>query len=366
MEALAEYHSRRARRDSVVAAVERQFGKTFAKLSGDEYTRFMDRLDLTSDDDLWTWSHVTGITMVGLTQHSNFFYFNAHLLKDTQAAVRLTYAELSKFRSGYDEASGKPTLVTADGRKPVLREISAGTVRRSAHTGRFLHDEDFAESRTNLDALAPYLVTLDSISNREAIARALRALPLSIVKAYRGKAIYLTTQTGRSYAVGMPVSNSTYVGFVGMQPGVFLDRNRDSLTMHNLVHEIGHVIDYTAIQGQYGSYLHPYQFPEFRKLKIDKDRTFGKGDDRVPQTTEGYVSEYAKANAQENFAEHFAHFILHREAFLEMAARQQAAGERELMRKFRFLETLLERTPVTTVRLSSAYVMSLPEPEPTP
>ena len=48
-ETLEEYRSRRARRESVVAAVERQLGKTFAKLTRNEYKRFMDRLDLNRD-----------------------------------------------------------------------------------------------------------------------------------------------------------------------------------------------------------------------------------------------------------------------------------------------------------------------------
>jgi hypothetical protein len=212
-----------------------------------------------------------------------------------------------------------------------------------------------------LEAIASYLAPLAAVPNRDAIARALRSLPLSIVKAYRGKAIYMTTQTGRSYSIGMPVSNSTYIGFAGMQPGVFLDSNNAALTTHNLVHEIGHVVDYTAIKGRYGRYVHFHQFPELRRLRADKDRIFGKADHAVPQTDYGYVSDYARANAQENFAEHFAAFILRREIFLDMARREHDAGRPELMEKFGFLEELMERTQVTTVRLSAGYLEDLRE-----
>jgi hypothetical protein len=146
-----------------------------------------------------------------------------------------------------------------------------------------------------------------------------------------------------------------------MQSGFFLDRNASPLTTHNLVHEVGHVIDYTVIKGQYGSYIHYYQFPELRRLRPQKDLIFGEDDSPVPQTDYGYVSRYSRANAQESFAEHFAYFILQNETFREMAEEEQAAGHPELMEKYRFLEILLERTPVTTVRLSQEFLTDLEE-----
>jgi hypothetical protein len=182
-----------------------------------------------------------------------------------------------------------------------------------------------------------------------------------MVKAYRGKAIYLTTRPTRSYAVGMPVSNSVYEAFAGMQAGFFLGPQRGALVTHNVVHELGHVIDYTAIAGQYGSYLHPYQIPAFRNLKEARDRIFGRGDARVPQTNHGYISRYAKANAQESFAEHFAGFILEKEKFRELAETERAEGHPELMEKYRFLETLVDHTPVTMTRLSRNYLERLEE-----
>ena len=263
--------------------------------------------------------------------------------------------ESLQLKRGYDHQNGRPTLHTADGRELRLRALPAGTVRLAAKTGRYSHDENYAEPRIVLDALAPYLVALEAIPNRQYIADGIRALPLSVVRAYRGKAICLTTTPGRSYAVGMPISNTVYNGFVGMQPGIFLDRNAGPLTTHNLVHELGHVIDYTAIAGQYGRYLYPCQFPDFRQTKADKDRVFGRGDDKVPATDHGYVSRYARTNAQESFAEHFAYYILKNEKFLQQDEEERSAGHPELMDKYRFLETLLDR-PVTTYRLSREYV----------
>ena len=62
----------------------------------------------------------------------------------------------------------------------------------------------------------------------------------------------------------------------------------------------------------------------------------------MPQTPYGYISRYARANAQESFAEHFRAYILEREKFLDLARNEESQGHPELMEKFRFMEHLLE------------------------
>jgi len=47
---------------------------------------------------------------------------------------------------------------------------------------------------------------------------------------------------------------------------------------------------------------------------------------------------------------------LKKERFLQQAEEERSAGHPELMDKYRFLERLLDRTPVTTNRLSRAYL----------
>jgi hypothetical protein len=357
---LQEYLSRQGQKDTIVAQVQRKSGKPFIEWGNEDYAKWMSGLDLDRDEDLWKWAHVTGITIVGVTQRSTFFFCNAHLLENIDAAVKMPYEELVSLKRGYDPVSRSPTLHSADGQTLRIRDIPAGTIRQSTSTDGFSHDKGYAEPRTVFEVLAPYLVKLSEIPNRSYITRGLQALPLSIVKAYRGNAIYLTTRPGRSYAVGMPVSNSVYKGFAGMQSGFFLDPNTGLRTTHNVVHELGHVIDYVAISGRYGRYLHSYQIPSFQKLKEEKDRIFGKGDAMVPQTNHGYISRYAKANAQESFAEHFAGYILEKERFRELAEKELTAGHAELMEKYKFLEALVDHTPVIMIRLSQKYVGGAP------
>ena len=130
-----------------------------------------------------------------------------------------------------------------------------------------------------------------------------------------------------------------------------------------VAHELGHIIDYTVISGHYGRYLFPYQFPEFQKLKGENEGVFGKGDDKVPQTDYRYISRYSKTNAQESFAEHFTAYILKKEEFRGLAEKEQADGHLELMAKYLFLEKLLEKTPVTTHRLSRKFLRNMNEPD---
>ncbi len=191
------------------------------------------------------------------------------------------------------------------------------------------------------------------------------------MKVLRGKAFYPTTLRRSGYAVIMPVSTETYTLYAGMLPGGFVEprkkgrppvslggESRGSLgssSADSLVHEIGHLIDYTVLGG-YGGYHHPYRFPDFMKLMPEKERIFGKKDDRVPTTDYGYITRYSKTNAQENFAEHFWAFILRRKALLELAEKEAEEGHPELMEKYRFMEKLVEYTPTTMRRLGISGV----------
>jgi len=110
------------------------------------------------------------------------------------------------------------------------------------------------------------------------------------------------------------------------------------------------------LQGGYGGYRAPHQFPEFRKTFPAKEQVFGVRDDKVPQTPYGYISRYAMTNAQEGFAEHFRAYLTERDAFRTKAETEQADGHPELMQKYRYMERLIEKTPTTMRRLSPEFL----------
>jgi hypothetical protein len=354
-EVLRDYVEARGKKTTDVAEIEKAFGKPFHRFARKDYARFMEGLDLAGDDDLRKWSHVTDIPILAVRKSSGFFYVNLHLLKDEALAERL---RRTRPKAELDPESGKLVLRGEGGDLLQIRELPADIIRPTGRTGRTWYLEEFAEDRIVVEALAPYLVRVRDLDYRSAIGSWVRSLPLSVVQILRGKGLYFTTKTGRSYAVGMPCSNATYKIFVGLQTGVFVDPRRDgpSGTRHNFVHEFGHLVDYAVLLGGYGGYRHPHQFPEFRKLRPEKEIIFGRGDDKVPQTPFGYISRYSRANAQESFAEHFKAFILEREKFLELARKEAADGHPELMEKYLFMERLIESTSTSLRRLSAEFV----------
>lgn len=350
-----EYLARQRSGDVLVAQVENQFGKSFPEFTKEDYTSLMNSLDLSREDDLWKWSLVTGIPMLALSKKSGFFYRNHHLILDAEEANQ---NNPSKIETSYNKKSGDLQLFTAEGEELPIRMVPDGTIRLMERTSGFSHLKNFGEDRIHYEVLESYLVPIAQLEYRDAIGGWIRSLPLSVVKVYRGMGIYFTTQTGRSYAVAMPVSNSIYEVFVGLQTGVFVDPRRDGPagTGRNFVHEIGHLIDYTVIKGGYGLYRQPYQFPEYRKKQAEKELIFGASDHKVPNTPYGYISRYAKVNAQESFAEHFRAYILEKEMFLGLARKEESEGHPELMEKYRFMEDLLGNASPKTVRLSPEYL----------
>jgi hypothetical protein len=352
---LNEYLSRQVHSDTVVKEVAHQFAKSFPDFTREDYFSFMSELDLSNDDDLWKWSHVTGIPILAVNKSSNFFYANRHLIMNMEEAERL---ERTDIKTSYDKSPGELQVRTTEGRELAIRELPRGTIRLTERTSGYSHIKNYGEDRIYFEALESYLVLLRDLQYRDEIGKWIRTLPLSVVKIYRGKGIYFTTQTGRSYSVAMPVSNSTYTVFVGLQTGVFIDPRSDGPTgtARNFVHELGHLVDYNVIKGGYGRYRQAHQFPEFRKTQPEKELIYGEGDDKVPQTPYGYISSYARVNAQESFAVHFRAYIMEKETFLDQARKEESEGHSELMEKFRFMEHLLDETSSEMIRLSSEYL----------
>ena len=110
-EILEEYLRWRSRKEVVVAEVRAEFGKSFPDFTKEDYALFMASLDLSRDEDLWRWSHVTDIAIVALNQRSNFYHMNAHLLESVEAANLMSWSDLHGIKSSRDPDSGRLHLV---------------------------------------------------------------------------------------------------------------------------------------------------------------------------------------------------------------------------------------------------------------
>ncbi|MHC4934381.1 MAG: hypothetical protein ACYTGV_19585, partial [Planctomycetota bacterium] len=352
---------------------EGRFGKTFPEFTGKDYAKLMRGLDLNDDGDLWTWSHVTGIPVVGLTKRSNFFHLNAHLLADVEAANLMTWEDLHDLVTTYDRETGEITVrAKKKGIDHEVREMPVGTVRSLETTGGLRHNRDWAEDRITYEALEFCLVRLSDLENREDLNEAIRMLPLTVVKAHRGKAIYPTTRSRTGWAFTWRVGNEDNLSYIGLipgslaecrrdaarariPPGELVENGRDSLagsSADSVIHEIGHVIDLNVIGARNDHAGHPFQFPGMRKLVDERHRIFALTASRET----GYVSPYSKVNPQENFAEHFWAYLRNPEDFRARADKEAAGGNDLLMRKYLFMEKLIERTPATMHRLSPEFL----------
>ncbi len=353
---LEEYLSHVEERDAVVARIREAFGKPFASFTDTDYAKFMKGLDLKKDEDLWTWSLVTNIPVVALNTGYDFLSANAHLLVDTVAAQKIPSEELLKMNSKYRD--GKVTVTDSAGKALETRDNAAEAMRAVDFTGQVRHNKDFAEDRSVHKSLSPYLVRLGDITYRAEVEKGLRALPLSVVKVLCGKALYLTTRTGgRSDAIWHCMSSDLNANFAGMQPGVILEEDTGGKTAANLVRGLARIVRETVLETQYfGIYAHPLQFPAFHSLQPERRRVFGRRRDKLPQTPYGYINERAMHDAQENFSEHLTAYILTKDAFRRKAEEQKTQGHPELMQKYQFMETLVERTPTTMEQLSSDHL----------
>ena len=94
-------------------------------------------------------------------------------------------------------------------------------------------------------------------------ADALYKVPKNVIKVMDGKTIYFSTEHGRSYTVfGKPMpADSTFLKEVDR--GLILEQNINPL---NVLHELGHIVDYHGIQGRF--YDKQHIFDHLREDRI--------------------------------------------------------------------------------------------------
>jgi hypothetical protein len=144
-----------------------------------------------------------------------------------------------------------------------------------------------------------------------------------------------------------------------------------------LVHEIGHVIDWTVLQPFYTdinrnvrSIPFLYQFPSFQELWRERDKIFKgnplyQGDSRNDQrkTNVGFVTNYSEQNEFEDFAEHFMHYIVNLKDFKDSAGKELTTFKNGiLLKKYGFMKKMLENTKIDVTSASSSDAAVTPAP----
>jgi len=159
-------------------------------------------------------------------------------------------------------------------------------------------------------------------------ADALYKVPKNVIKVMDGKTIYFSTEHGRSYTIfGKPMpTDSTFLK--GVDRGLFLEQN---INQKNVLHELGHIVDYHGIQGRFYDKQHI-----FDHLIEDRISIFNVPQKYQPNTgalSAGYISVYSSKSDLENFAENFAYYIVRPDVFREKIQTDTLLAEKyEFMR----------------------------------
>jgi hypothetical protein len=353
--ALSFFKGWEGKQAQVESAILKSHGKPFSEFDEADYAAWLATLDLTDDDQLMTWSVATGIPLLAVKKGSDFFYYNAQLIAN-EGGADLPYAKLAKLDSTFDPATSQVELRDGAGALLPTVTLKPGVIRRIINTKGVGHNKGFILDEVSVDTLDPYLVLPQKIPNRDRVQDGLKALPLSFVRALRGKGLLLSLASGRSYAASGPNSNEIYEYFAGMMPGAFLEVRAPSQTASTLVHELCHMLDHTVIHNRYGTLYFPVQLRAFAALEDERDQVFGGRDDTHPKSGPGYISDYSRTNSSENFAEHCAAYVWNPAGFLTQAQSEAQAGDTLLQEKYLFMQKLLEKTEVTPELLSAEFI----------
>ncbi len=348
------YERWEGRRDAIAAKVATTYGARVEAMTEAQYAAFLGSLDLATDDGLMTWAMATGMSIVALTRSSDFFYYDAHVLDPTVART-MTYRDYSTMTRTLDPATRQLSFTDKAGVPLRARTLELGAIHALERTGSVQYMAGGGEHRLHWPTLTPWVAPLSAVPNRADIAATLASMPLFLVKTLRGKAIYLSTASGRSYAVTMPVSNDVYALFAGMMPGAFFEANSPTQTRETLVHELCHVLDHTVLDDRYGSVLHPYRYPALVALGAERDALF---EPRPASKTKGFVSTYATTNAQEDFAEHCRAYARDKAGFTAKAQAEAGQGSTLLASKLAFMEKVFA-TSAAFERVSVAVATAL-------
>lgn len=166
------------------------------------------------------------------------------------------------------------------------------------------------------------------VPNLLEVAKGLYKLPDELLKAMAGKSFYASYLRGRGYTVLGSWPEQGVLG--GMKRGAILEQ---PLNEQQAVHEFSHILDYHGIRGSYDDSQNYWKHLDAERAEVFNASFAYNASLREPP--EGHVDAYSTANDAENFAQHFAAFVLDAGNF-----RKRAANETLLARKYGFMKKL--------------------------
>jgi hypothetical protein len=147
-------------------------------------------------------------------------------------------------------------------------------------------------------------VELKNIPKVFVAAEILYKIPDNVLEVMKGKTIYFSTENGRSKSIHAAWGpDSLNRGFIIEQ----------SHWHANVIHELGHIVDVHGIQGKYNDKQNVFSYAKEKKdevfqVKIDYQPN-------APGVPQGHITRYSSESDSENFAEHFAYYVVFPDEF---------------------------------------------------
>jgi len=151
-------------------------------------------------------------------------------------------------------------------------------------------------------------------------AEALYKIPDNVLVVMAGKTIYFSTEDGRSFSV------FAAWGANALNRGFIIEQNVRAFTV---IHELGHIVDVHGIQGDLADKQNVFSY-----AKEDRDEIFQVALENKPNDKEklGYITGYSSKNDLENFADHYAYYVVYPDVF-----RDEMKNDPLLVKKYEFL-----------------------------
>jgi len=166
-------------------------------------------------------------------------------------------------------------------------------------------------------------VELKDVSGVLIAAEALYKIPDNVLVVMAGKTIYFSTEDGRSFTV------FDAWGINALDRGFIIEQNVRAFTV---THELGHIVDVHGIQGDFADEQNVFGY-----AKEDRDEIFlvivNKPNDKEKL---GYITGYSTINDLENFADHYAYYVVYPDVF-----RDEMKNDPLLVKKYEFLRDFI-------------------------
>jgi len=155
-------------------------------------------------------------------------------------------------------------------------------------------------------------------------AEALYKIPDNVIVVMTGKTIYFSTEDGRSKSI------HNVGGDNPLNRGIIIEQNVRAVTV---IHELGHIVDVHGIQGDFADEQNVFSY-----AKVDRDKIFQVALENKPNDKEklGYISSYSSNNDLQNFAEHYAYYVVYPDVF-----RDEMKNDPLLLKKYEFLRDFI-------------------------